>query len=110
VRLDEFINYYFRIARNYNEAARQGRIQSRRRVVEPPLAAASDEQLKKVFRAYCKLPIGRGRQVGASIQHLNAVQFKELARDAGIVEPEGARALDGVGKHCGGEACEGRTS
>ncbi|GBF88565.1 hypothetical protein Rsub_01280 [Raphidocelis subcapitata] len=89
VSLGEFIDYYNRIARHYDAAARQGRIVARRRQPAPPLDAASDEQLRRVFRAYCKLPVGRGRQVGASVQHMNAAQFRELARDAALVEPAG---------------------
>ncbi len=103
VSLDDFIGCYMRVARHYNEAARQGRITSRRKVPVVPLDAPSDDRLKRVFRAYCKLPIGRGRQVGASVQHLNAVQFKELARDAGLVEPEGGWGGLGCGVLCARE-------
>jgi hypothetical protein len=49
----------------------------------------SDPGLKKAFKAYCRVPIGVGRQVGASVQHLNAAQFNLLARDVGLVEPAG---------------------
>jgi hypothetical protein len=54
-----------------------------------PLDAPSDEGLKRVFRNYCRLPIGQGRQVGGSVQQLNAAQFNQLCRDAGLVEPAG---------------------
>jgi hypothetical protein len=54
-----------------------------------PLDAPSDDRLKRVFRAYCRLPIGMGRQVGASVQHINTAQFNQLFRDAGLVEPAG---------------------
>lgn len=57
-----------------------------------PVDAASNEHLKKVFRAYCKLRVGQGRQVGASIQHINAAQFHQMCRDAGLLDP--------TGEHC----------
>lgn len=54
-----------------------------------PLDAPSDESLKRAFRTYCRLPIGQGRQVGGSVQQINAAQFNQLCRDAGLVEPSG---------------------
>jgi hypothetical protein len=56
-----------------------------------PLDAPSDEALKRSFRTYCRLPIGQGRQVGGSVQQINAAQFNQLCRDAGLVEPIGER-------------------
>jgi len=75
--------------RHYAEASRQGRITARRRVPDVPLDAPSDESLKRAFRTYCRLPIGQGRQVGGSVQQINAAQFNQLCRDAGLVEPSG---------------------
>lgn len=75
--------------RHYAEASRQGRISARRRSPQVPLDAPSDEGLKRVFRNYCRLPIGQGRQVGGSVQQLNAAQFNQLCRDASLVEPAG---------------------
>jgi hypothetical protein len=81
--------------RHYADAARQGRIQARSRLPLVPLDAVSDPGLKKAFKAYCRVPIGVGRQVGASVQHLNAAQFNLLARDVGLVEPAGERGGGG---------------
>jgi hypothetical protein len=75
--------------RYYAEGARQGRILARSKQPVVPLQAASDLHLKKVFKSYCRLRVGQGRQVGASVQHINAAQFNQLARDAGLVEPLG---------------------
>lgn len=75
--------------RHYAEASRQGRITARRRIPDVPLDAPSDESLKRAFRTYCRLPIGQGRQVGGSVQQINAAQFNQLCRDAGLVEPSG---------------------
>jgi hypothetical protein len=58
-----------------------------------PLDAPSDEGLKRVFRNYCRLPIGQGRQVGGSVQQMNAAQFNQMCRDASLVEPTGERRL-----------------
>lgn len=83
--------------RHYAEASRQGRISARRRAPEVPLDAPSDEFLKRAFRTYCRLPIGQGRQVGGSVQHINAAQFNQLCRDVGLMEPAGAWECLGVG-------------
>lgn len=77
--------------RHYAEASRQGRITARHKAPEVPLEAPSDEALKRTFRTYCRLPIGQGRQVGGSVQQINAAQFNQLCRDAQILEPAGER-------------------
>uniref|UniRef100_A0A383WJV6 EF-hand domain-containing protein n=2 Tax=Tetradesmus obliquus TaxID=3088 RepID=A0A383WJV6_TETOB len=89
VSLEEFIKYYERLARYYTEAARQGRIVARRKAPAVPIDAPSNDHLKRVFRSYCKLRVGQGRQVGASVQHINAAQFNQMCRDAGLLEPHG---------------------
>ncbi|KAF6262551.1 hypothetical protein COO60DRAFT_614938 [Scenedesmus sp. NREL 46B-D3] len=89
VSLEEFIKYYERLARYYAEAARQGRIVARRKPPAVPIEAPSNDHLKRVFRSYCKLRVGQGRQVGASVQHINAAQFNQMCRDAGMLEPHG---------------------
>jgi hypothetical protein len=75
--------------RYYTEAARQGRILARRKPPAVPIDAPSNDHLKRVFRSYCKLRVGQGRQVGASVQHINAAQFNQMCRDAGLLEPHG---------------------
>eukprot|EP00877_Chromochloris_zofingiensis_P001130 jgi/Chrzof1/11017/Cz05g20160.t1 len=89
INLPDFIKYYERLARYYAESARQGRIHTRRKPLVVPLEAAADPALKKVFKAYCRLRVGQGRQVGASVQHMNAAQLNVMCRDAGLVEPTG---------------------
>lgn len=88
--------------RHYADAARQGRIQARSRLPLVPLDAVSDPGLKKAFKAYCRVPIGVGRQVGASVQHLNAAQFNLLARDVGLVEPAGEWVEQGLVREAAG--------
>lgn len=61
-----------------------------------PVDAASNDHLKKVFRAYCRLRVGQGRQVG-SHQHINAAQFNEMCRDAGLLEPYGEHQHEQLG-------------
>jgi hypothetical protein len=46
--------------------------------------------LKKVFKAYCRLRVGQGRQLGSSGQQLNGTQFSRMCQDAVISEPTGA--------------------
>jgi hypothetical protein len=54
--------------------------------------APSDAMLKKVFKGYCKLRLGQGRQTAGSVQQMNAAQFNRMCHDAGISEPSGERA------------------
>jgi hypothetical protein len=54
-----------------------------------PADAPSDPVLKKVFKGYCKLRLGQGRQMGSSVQQMNAAQFNRMCHDAGISEPAG---------------------
>lgn len=58
--------------------------------------APSDPVLKKVFKGYCKLRLGQGRQMGSSVQQMNAAQFNRMCHDAGISEPAG----EGPGRAC----------
>jgi len=50
--------------RFHAESARQGRIHARKRSTAVPVDAAGDPHLKKVFKGYCRLRVGQGRQVG----------------------------------------------
>ncbi|KAL6765633.1 hypothetical protein V8C86DRAFT_2455938 [Haematococcus lacustris] len=97
VSLQDFINYYERIAHYQTQMAREGRIKSATQKHIIPVGVENNPGLKRVFKNYCKFALGQGRVYSqGTVPHMTAQQFHRLCADAGFLEPDGRLSTTAV--------------